>query len=330
MDEHNNALAGAGLPTLPASIQMALRGFQDQEEGRRLAGIVVECLQAISRVIDLKALHGLTLAYDYMDALSALDRGYEAATPPRPTDAESIGIGMVVPILSEGRLMSHIVLRPEAVGGLLEDPDQEDFLNALYSLAHECAHVEADACFERAFPRSLIEACHDHPHDAQRWDIILSCWNEFAACWISAQFVGDLTDMLENTFLQHLVTAREAVDQRINEFQTHQDVLRVLADVYAVYGALMKYAAYHLGNILGQGKTVLDFPKTVSALEGHWFRDAFRDMDLLLRQIASELGRWSDKSRFEQIADIADAIIEANALEQIEAACRWDLGDSPA
>ncbi|MET0546146.1 MAG: hypothetical protein ABWZ40_07535 [Caulobacterales bacterium] len=326
MVDQPNANAAIGQPTLPASISLALRGYQEQSEGQKIAGALIECLQSISRVIDLASLDGLTLAHDYIDAVRGLDRGYADATPPRLSDAESIGIGIVLAVMRDGLVKNHIVLRPDAIAALIQAPEDEDFKNALYSLAHLCGHVEGMACLERAFPHTTLRLVHEHPHDAQRWDVILACWGEFAACWISASFVGDLTEMIENVFLKHLEMARDAAARRIAAFRAHEDRQRVIADVYAVYGALMKYGAYHLGNILGLGKTAGDFPRTMAALDGHWFEDAFHDLDLVLRLLASELGRWPDKGRFEQLADLTDTLIEANELETIAALSRWDLG----
>ncbi|MGE0830972.1 MAG: hypothetical protein AB7O04_16685 [Hyphomonadaceae bacterium] len=319
MDRPRTPEPAAGQPTLPDSISITFQGYPDRDEGERLAGVLIDCVRSVSSVIDLGSLDGLTLAHDYRNAVHTLDRGCDNPSPPRLSDAETIGVGIVLAVVRNGQVKNHIVFRADAVSGLLQSQEGQAFRIALYALARACGQVEAQDCFERAFVGATLGLRQDHPHDAQRWDIILACWNAFAACWISASFAGDLADKTEDDFLQHLATAKDAAGRRVAAYQEHADRQMALAEVYAVYGSLMKRAARHLGTMLGLGASPTDYPKTVAALDGHWFADAFQEMDSILRRLASQLGTWPDKAVFEPIADIADGLIEANELKALEA-----------
>jgi hypothetical protein len=86
------------------------------------------------------------------------------------------------------------------------------------------------------------------------------------------------------------------------------------AEVYGTYGDLMKFAAYHLGNMAGLGLTINDLPNTKAALEGHWFAPYFEQLKMLCESVAADYGKWPDRSKFEAIGDLADQIVAQGGL----------------
>jgi hypothetical protein len=71
----------------------------------------------------------------------------------------------------------------------------------------------------------------------------------------------------------------------------------------------MKFASYHLGNMVGLGLTLDDLPKTKTALEGHWFKPFFDKLKQACADIAANYGKWTDRSSFEALGDLADKIV---------------------
>jgi hypothetical protein len=76
----------------------------------------------------------------------------------------------------------------------------------------------------------------------------------------------------------------------------------------------MKFASYHLGNMVGLGLTLDDLPKTKEALDGHWFPPFFDKPRKACENIAAEYGKWTDRSAFEALDDLADEIVVAGGL----------------
>lgn len=73
--------------------------------------------------------------------------------------------------------------------------------------------------------------------------------------------------------------------------------------------AMMKFASYHLGNMVGLGLTLHDLPKTKAALEGHWFEPFFERLKQACADIAADYGKWADRSAFVALGDLADEIV---------------------
>ena len=144
-------------PSLPASFDVTISNWGEEASARQLGERAVGWMQAISRIIDVSNIDGLTLAGDYSKALSELDRGYEAAAPLTPSNDVAIGIAMTPSVIRNGRLKSHIVLSAGLVVALL-DAEHEYFPLALYTMAHECAHVQITAAFDRCFPNMLLRS----------------------------------------------------------------------------------------------------------------------------------------------------------------------------
>jgi hypothetical protein len=84
--------------------------------------------------------------------------------------------------------------------------------------------------------------------------------------------------------------------------------------MYGVYGDLLKFASYHLGNMAGLDLTLDDVPKTKAALEGHWFEPYFDKLKQACADIAADYGKWTDRCTFEALGDLADDIVADGGL----------------
>lgn len=77
--------------TAPSNIPVNLRGFADAESAERFGNVIAEAVRAISSVTNLEGLDGITVAYDYDEALAQLDRGFQPSRPLTRTSTEEIG-----------------------------------------------------------------------------------------------------------------------------------------------------------------------------------------------------------------------------------------------
>ncbi len=298
--------------TAPEQFPISSRGFENEDRAKNVGKLVGSCIQELSRYIDLSGLDGITIAFDYAQALRELDRGFETEHPLTPTDGDACGIAMTPQVRRDGKVKSHIVIKAE-IAYLLEDPG-ERFKWAIGVLAHECAHVEITTRFDAAFPGFLLTKAHDNMLDSLRWKVILDCWDEYAANWISATFDENRIEADETVFLCTLKKARSQANTLIKEYRIHGDVTRILTEVFSVYGDLIKFACYQLGTMRGRALTLDDLPKTKAALTDHWFAPHFHRLSQLCGDIADSYGDWTDQKPFEALGSLAEAIVAENGV----------------
>jgi hypothetical protein len=311
MDESSaseTAAQDTGPPTAPDSFVVSARSFENEDYAEQIATLIGAFVRELSRHFDLSRLDGVTVAHDYARALLELDRGYETTFQLTPSDTYVVGIAMTPSVIRDAILKSHIVLNAAYIGPL-EDIAHEHFGFALHTIAHECAHVEITYKLDTAFPGFLLRTSHVDARIGYRWQIILACWDEYAASMLSAGFGYPPTEGYEESFLKCLVEARLAANNFIKAFRNHGQIDRLLADVYITYGDLMKLAAYHVGNLTGLGLSPSNMTRTKEALEGHWFESYFWRLDNALRDIAKAYGTWSNKQAFEVIGELADDLL---------------------
>ena len=60
---------------------------------------------------------------------------------------------------------------------------------------------------------------------------------------------------------------------------------------------------------LPAGLTLEDLPKTKAALDDHWFEPFFAKLQQACADIAADYGKWTDRSAFEALGDVADEIV---------------------
>jgi hypothetical protein len=297
-----------GPPTAAENLCVTARGFSTEEDAREVGTAVRECVMLFSRHFDLSRLDGVTVAYDYAKALASLDRGYETKQVLTPSDGHAVGIAMTPSVIRDGRLMSHIVFNAGIVAPIAK-PDPASIQLPVHVIAHECAHVEITQKFDEAFPNVLLRERYGDSRDAFRWQVILACWDEYAATRMSANFGEDPTDGYEETFLKHLAEARDRARTFISAYRLHGEVNQVYVEVYGAIGDLLKFAAYALGNADGRRPEVAERANLAAALAGHWFEPFFKRLHEACRTIGDQYGRWTDKTSFEAIGDIADEAV---------------------
>lgn len=299
--------------TAPENLCISISCFDTEERAQEFGNLVALYVRELSRHIDLSNLDGITIAGDYSQALLNLDRGYITTRKLTPSEGFAFGVAMTPAVLRNGGLKSHMVFNAGILLPL-EDTNHEAFGLALHTLAHECAHVEVTQRFDTAFPNVLLRSKARDFHDHARWEIIKACWDEYAVTWICAPFGEDPTVGYEETFIHVLNETRPKARNLIRAYGVHGNVEQITAEIYGTYGDLMKFAAYHLGNMAGHDLSLDDLPITKAALEGHWFKPYFERLGVLCKSVADDYGKWTDRSKFELLGDLADEIVEEGGL----------------
>lgn len=296
MEYHNGTSKGIEINVIGVPAEMA-------QEMQELLNSMVEI---IGKSIDLSGLDGITFAHDYRQALLELDRGYETGYKLTPSNDHGVGIAMSPSVIRDNQLKTHVVINAEMFFALLSAKRSDMAVN---TIAHEFAHVELTHLYDKAFPGTLLQMRYGNSLDSFRTDCMLACWDEFGACWRSATFGPTVPLAYEQAFLPALERTRSEANSAIIEYRSHADIGIVINKVCGLYGRLLKYSAYHLGNLHGHGIDWRTIPTTANALQDHWFQPFFERLDDACKRIAENYGNWNSSAPFDALRDLAQDVV---------------------
>jgi len=240
------------LPTAPVDIGVSLRGFEDRVSAERFGKVIAEVVRSISCYINMERLDGITVAFNYDEALDQLDRGYQASRPLTRTASEQLaGVAMTPAVLRDGAVKSHMVFHAPFV--LRLDAETEGFRHALYLVAHECGHVEDLKYRDEAFPGTILQRPITDAEHAILGQVADAVWEEYAASRTSAVFGKEQTAIYEESFTSVLGVARNRANAAIQSYRLHSDINRVLGEAGNPLCEPLRLAAYLIGHLDGLG-----------------------------------------------------------------------------
>lgn len=274
-------------------------------------------LSVISQSIDLTNLDGVTVAFDYDEALAELDRGYDTTYTLTATKDAAIGVAMAPTVIRDGVIKTHLVLNANYALSILEEPGEktEYFWQSLHLVAHECAHVEVTAAFDRSFPGFLLQKTHSNLLDNMRWQVILATWDEYAVCRIVGTIGYDPADGYLETLVKVLGDVRGQCYEMIKAYRTHGDVGQVAAEVYGKLGDLLKFASYFLGAVAAHENPETHPNALTEEAEFGWFAPFYERLIAAHEVLWSEFGKWEDMDTFETIGDVLEDMAESIGVE---------------
>ncbi len=303
--------------TIPSDLQFSARGFADEVYAKEAMYKLHSVLSVISQSIDLTKLDGVTVAFDYDEALAELDRGYETTYKLTATKDIAVGVAMAPTVIRDGVIKTHLVLNANYALSILEEPGAETdyFWQSLHLVAHECAHVEVTAAFDRSFPGFLLQKSHSNILDNMRWQVILATWDEYAVCRIAGSIGYDPADGYLETVVKMSGNTRGQCFEMIKAYRTHGDVGQVAAEVYGKLGDLLKYSSYFLGAVAAQ-----EIPETHPAAltegaEFGWYAPFYERLIEVHKALWSKFGKWEVLDAFEAIGDILEDMAESIGVE---------------
>jgi len=296
----------------PQNIPMCFRGFE-RNAAEGYASTLGALLHEIGKIMDISTLDGMTIAFDYDEALANLDRGYETIRTLTKTTEFATGVAMTPAVLRDSALKSHIVLSGEIVL-MLDDDNQENFKSAVHTIAHECAHVEITATYDKCFPNEILRKFYDTVMESWRWDVINACWEEYAACRIASNIGHDPVAGYEEVFVLALNEMDDKITQLVQNFHGG-NADQLVGPVFGVYGTVMKFTCYLLGAMAGTKKTLASCESARDALSDHWFEPYFERLKQACEDLYDQFGNWSEKSGFNAIGDIVEDIVTDRVMK---------------
>jgi len=303
--------------TIPSNLQFSARGFVDEDYAKEAMYKLHSVLSAISQSIDLTNLDGVTVAFDYDEALAELDRGYETTYTLTATKDAAIGVAMAPTVIRDDVIKTHLVLNANYALSILEEPGEETeyFWQSLHLVAHECAHVEVTAAFDRSFPGFLLQKMHSNLLDNMRWQVILATWDEYAVCRIVGMIGYDPADGYLETLVKVLDDTRGQCYEMIKAYRTHGDVGQVAAEVYGKLGDLLKYSSYFLGAVAAHETPDTHPTALTEEAEFGWFAPFHERLIAVHEELWSDFGKWKDMDTFETIGDVLEDMAESIGVE---------------
>lgn len=304
--------------TAPAHVRVQIVGLGPEFDASKIEDGLTRLVRQIGRNIDLTRLDGVTLAIDYAEALLNLDRGYESEHRLQATRGDrGVGVAMSPTVIRDGVRKSHIVMNANVFFNMLNDGHEGRLIQLL---AHECAHVEANAAFDGAIPNYLLGKRAENGREYVRWRAILACWDEYAACRLSARYGDDPGSDYETLFLDNVHDCRERANESIKAYRLHHDIQRVMGEVVEAYEQPLKYFSYYLGNLAGQEWQSSRSDTMKEALADHeWIVPYLQRLGDAHEKIWVEFGRWQSFDAFQQLGDVfEDLLAEGGVLFEVD------------
>lgn len=301
--------------TAPSQFAISMRGFADSQSAQHFGQLVGRAIRRLSRGIELSRLDGVTVAFDYPEALTSIERGFVTSRTLQSTNDEHlVGVAMMVPVLRDGVVKGHLVFSAPILLPI-EDPESDEFERAIYVLAHECAHVDDLAMRDSLFPGVLLQQPVANRFDGVLQLIADAVWEEYAACRLSASFAPSQLAAYEEGFCNVLANSLDQANAQILAYRTHKDVNRVLLEAGHSICEPLRLAAYLYGHADGFTEAVL--PSTARADEAvlnSLYAPFLERMRNHLRQMWETRGNWDSQAIYQPLKGIAWEVLSAGGL----------------
>ncbi len=287
-------------PTAPENIGVSLRGFADEVSARRFGDLIAVTVRSISQYMSLERLDGITVAHDYDEALAQLERGFQPSRPLTRTSTDEIsGVAMAPAVIRDGVVKAHLVFYAPYVLGLETEAGSDDFKRALYTVAHECAHVDDLKRRDEAFPKTILQLKNTDLQDSTLEPVASCLWEEYAACRLSAIFGPGQTEFLEQGLTSLLLVARNNANGAIREYRIHANVNQVVQEAGSHICRPLKIAAYLIGHLDGLGLDFDDVPETRDAIAKSPYFHLVGQLGDALRGLWDNRGTWKSYGDFD-------------------------------
>lgn len=290
----------------PVNCKITLNGYKDSEFATKVGNSISEVIQTLSPRMDLSLLDGVTVSYDYENALATLDRGFDTSTKLTPSSGDFVGVAMTPRVLRNGITKSHIVVNAALVECIV-DPKDKYFRSALSIIVHECAHVANNSALNKCFPNLIMSHNYKNVHEYLRGECWLSVMEEYCATRLSAWICEDNLDGFEAVFITQAAGLSQFVEQAISNYRTNGNVDLVLHKVYEKIESTLKLAAYYLGECAAKNVTY----KNRDAITIHidsWFIPYIDRLEFACDSIFNDYGEWDSLAQMFSISDILDDI----------------------
>jgi len=226
----------ANEPSAPSDLCVQVRGYEESL-ARDVANRIHIIIREASRVLPLANLDGVTIGYDYQEALDSINRGFGSANHiTRPTEDSELGAGvaMALPVRRGDTMKTHIVCG-YTVFDLLNSDSDTDSRSAYKLLLHELGHaVDHEYKFRasREFGFQNIDEVFPDPLDRYLWELGSHIWDEYCANRIAGIFFPEgyqeeeLFIRTQSVFRKRIYEARALYRDREIDLDSFLEIVR--------------------------------------------------------------------------------------------------------
>ena len=237
--------------TLPA-FAYTFRGVDDEATRNAMAAAMSPLAAFMSRIVSLEGLDGITIATDYRQALTELDRGVETTSTNEPT-AEAFGTGVAMSngVVRDGRMKTHVTFEAGIIDCLIgEDEGLREL--SVHTFMHELGHVAEHTLDHNRFGSTMLEPMAD-PYEFELYRLSHACWSEYYASRVSAPWGEHAMDGLRELL-------RGSIGQLVERAGTARSGIGILAgrlndavamEIMDQVSKMMKFAGYVIGHARG-------------------------------------------------------------------------------
>lgn len=302
--------------TVPATTTINTRGLgPDTEWNERFIDNIGYLVVACGRFMDLRLLEGVTVGFDYDDALNSVDLGYESSVAKGYTNEDGlIGVGKLLRVRRDDGIKAHIVI-DAGVLHLLAEPEHPLFLSTANILAHELAHVNVMLWFIDHNPGILLERPEGDWLIHVMRDTAHTIWEEYAACRLSAGISDDRVTVgyVNNVEISMPGSVDRARDS-VKTFRTHGDLGRLLIETLTAISKPIKMLAYLLGHLDGLDQEA-DLQKLTPACNGDELCPAVPAVHEALRTAWQTRHDWEGMSGLDGIVSALKQAMEIAGVQ---------------
>lgn len=249
----NEPIPDQSINTVPANTQIQLRGFNESKETQNFIAALKDVLLDCGEMMDLGRLAGITVGFDFDDAVQSVELGIESSHAKSYTkDGDFICVGKAMNVIRDGMVMSHVVYNANVIWPI-SDQEHADFLQAAHIIAHELGHVAELKWRDEALPGVMLKYQSPDWVNALLLQVAVVIWEEYAACRLTAPW-GDPKQQIESyaaSFEMAATNALPRVHTAIREYRHHGDVDRLLNEAGKDLAPPIKVLGYLLGQIDG-------------------------------------------------------------------------------
>lgn len=283
--------------TTPVGLNFRVIGFDNMEAATQLGQAVAEAVALFGSFIDLTTIDGITVGFNYDDALASVDQGMAGLPPLDRTNTDELtGVAKACRVVRDGVVKTHLVfgaeqLVPLIAGDALTPADREFSIGLI---AHECGHVEVNAMNEQFVPDARLGATIAEYDRAIMFPAAVVFWDEYAVCRLSAPFARGQNTLHADSMAAVTPGARGRSDAHIRAHRLHQNHLRTLGETATELVTPLKTVSYLLGGMDAEGAGWEDFAAVRRIIDAAGYGELVDDLHRALRRMWDTRDQWSE------------------------------------
>ena len=303
--------------TLPKGLSIKLQlNWGTEDQARALGNTLMDCLRELGKYIDISDLAGITVASDYDEGLATIDRGKEGLSPLGYTKNDvAEGCAKTVLVYRESKLKSYIIFKDIIVYSLL-NKNESDIANTIYTIAHECAHVEFHSFFEYKIPGFLLNYAYKTYEEKVLMNFSESILMEYYACRTSAIFGKDIITNIEHNLVRDSLKDTLLKNTKaILSYRLHGNIQRLLVEAGDPVWFTMQCIARLIGHLDGLESEYDVFTYIDNSPEKVFFEKYISEMQNCLRVLWDSQGSWKNISIFEPLNIIGKQLLHDAGMQ---------------